>query len=160
MIVKLCLRTLWDQSFEALIRGRDSRDPAGDAAEPGGGLLDSLRGHLVRKAGGCFLYVKLLLDFVERGQIVIKSDSFKLLPQSLAELYQLAFNLIFVSSPSYEPVRALLAVCLASLSPLPLASVFTILASTSLDPASDTSTSWAQLQASYRLVSGSVLVTR
>ena len=114
----------------------------------------------MRKAAGCFLYVKLLLDFVERGQIVIKSDSFKLLPQSLAELYQLAFNLMFVSSPSYEPVRALLAVCLASLSPLPLASVFSILSSTSLDPASDTSTSWAQLQASYRLVAGWVLVTR
>ena len=37
------------------IRGRDTSDPA---AKPGGGLLGSLHGHLVRKAGGCFLYVE------------------------------------------------------------------------------------------------------
>ena len=49
--------------------------------------------HLVRKASGCFLYVKMMMEFLERGQIVIKSDSFKLLPQSLSEMYQLAFNL-------------------------------------------------------------------
>ena len=51
------------------------------------------RAHLVRKASGCFLYVKMMMEFLERGQIVIKSDSFKLLPQSLSEMYQLAFNL-------------------------------------------------------------------
>ena len=49
--------------------------------------------HLVKKASGCFLYVKMMLEFIERGQIVIKSDSFKLLPQTLSEMYQLAFNL-------------------------------------------------------------------
>ena len=49
--------------------------------------------HMVKKASGCFLYVKMMLDFIERGQIVIKSESFKLLPQTLSEMYQLAFNM-------------------------------------------------------------------
>ena len=49
--------------------------------------------HLVKKASGCFLYVKMMVEFIEGGQIVIKSDSFKLLPQTLSEMYQLAFNI-------------------------------------------------------------------
>ena len=56
-------------------------------------LISVFRAHLVRKASGCFLYVKMMMEFLERGQIVIKSDSFKLLPQSLSEMYQLAFNI-------------------------------------------------------------------
>ena len=39
------------------------------------------------------MHVKMMLEFIERGQIVIKSDSFKLLPQTLSEMYQLAFNI-------------------------------------------------------------------
>lgn len=56
-------------------------------------FLDVFASHLVKKASGCFLYVKMMVEFIEGGQIVIKSDSFKLLPQTLSEMYQLAFNI-------------------------------------------------------------------
>ena len=104
-------------------RGDDSR-----------GVLERFSQHVVRKAAGCFLYVKLLLDFMERGQIVIKSDSFKLLPQSLSEMYKLAFSLMFSSGQAYEPVSALLSVCLASLRPLSLSSLHAVLNSVCLEP--------------------------
>ena len=40
-------------------------------------LVNKMVGHLVPKAHGCFLYVKLILDLLERGNLVIKSASFK-----------------------------------------------------------------------------------
>ena len=119
------------------------------------GVLERLSRHVVRRAAGCFLYVKLLLDFLEKGQIVIKSDSFKLLPQSLSEIYQLAFNLIFSSSQAYEPVSNILSVCLASLRPLTLSSLHSILNSCFLEA----ELTRPQLLASYSLIS-SYMVTR
>ena len=71
---------------------------------------------------------------MEKGQIVIKSDSFKLLPQSLSEMYKLAFSLMFSSGPAYEPVSAMLSVCLASLRPLSLSSLHAVLNSVCLEP--------------------------
>jgi hypothetical protein len=48
--------------------------------------------HVLAAAKGSFLFVKLLLDLVEKGSIPIKS-SFKVLPQSLAQIFMLEFNL-------------------------------------------------------------------
>ena len=42
---------------------------------------------------GCFLYAKLILDLLESGQLVVKSGSYKVIPRTLAEIYQLALNL-------------------------------------------------------------------
>ena len=48
---------------------------------------------LVSSAGGCFLYVKMTLDLLERGHLVVKSSSFNVLPVSLAQIFLLEFNL-------------------------------------------------------------------
>ena len=130
------------------IRVRDREDDSR-------GVLERFSHHVVRKAAGCFLYVKLLLDFMEKGQIVIKSDSFKLLPQSLSEMYKLSFSLMFSSSQAYEPVSALLSVCLASLRPLSLSSLHTVLNSVCLEA----ELTRPQLEATHSLIS-SQLVTR
>ena len=45
------------------------------------------------QAAGCFLYAKLVLDLVERGKIAVKAASFKVVPHSLAEVFQLMFSL-------------------------------------------------------------------
>ena len=59
---------------------------------------------LVDQARGCFLYVKLILDLLERGSLTIKSSTFKVLPQTLSEVYQLAFNQRFNSAQAFEQV--------------------------------------------------------
>ena len=130
------------------IRVRDREDDSR-------GVLERFSQHVVRKAAGCFLYVKLLLDFMEKGQIVIKSDSFKLLPQSLSEMYKLSFSLMFSSGQAYEPVSALLSVCLASLRPLSLSSLHAVLNSVCLEA----ELTRPQLEATHSLIS-SQLVTR
>ena len=144
-IASRCLRS---PEIVTNIRVRDREDDSR-------GVLERFSQHVVRKAAGCFLYVKLLLDFMEKGQIVIKSDSFKLLPQSLSEVYQLAFSLVFSSSQAYEPVSTLLSVCLASLRPLTLSSLHSVLNSVSLEA----ELTRAQVLASISLISGQ-LVTR
>ena len=110
-------------------------------------FLEIFTQHLVRKAAGCFLYVKFLLDFLEKGHIVIKSDSFKLLPQTLSEIYQLAFNLMFSSSHSFEHIPALMiSICLASLRPMTLSTLYMVMCSSWLVP----ELSWDQVQAQYQ----------
>ena len=69
-----------------------------------GELVARLTAHLASKARGCFLYIKLILDLLERGNIVVKSATFKVLPQTLSEIYQLAFNQRFSSVQAYEQV--------------------------------------------------------
>ena len=56
-------------------------------------------------ARGCFLYVKMVLDLLERGHLVIKSSSFNVLPLSLAEIFLLEFNLKFPSARAFQKVR-------------------------------------------------------
>ena len=59
---------------------------------------------LVQVARGCFLYVKMVLDLLERGHLVIKSSSFNVLPLSLAEIFLLEFNLKFPSARAFQKV--------------------------------------------------------
>lgn len=73
---------------------------------------------LVQVAHGCFLYVKMVLDLIERGHLVIKSSSFNVLPLSLSEIFLLEFNLKFSSLRAFEKVQDILATALASLVPL------------------------------------------
>lgn len=40
-------------------------------------ILPNLKYHLRELSGGCFLFLKLTLDLIEHGHIVIKSSSFK-----------------------------------------------------------------------------------
>ena len=60
---------------------------------------------LVQVARGCFLYVKMVLDLLDRGHLVIKSSSFNVLPLSLAEIFLLEFNLKFPSARAFQKVR-------------------------------------------------------
>jgi len=53
--------------------------------------------HLTMAARGCFLYVKMALDLLERGHLVVKSASFNVLPTTLSQIYLLEFNLRFPS---------------------------------------------------------------
>lgn len=74
--------------------------------------------YLVQVARGCFLYVKMTLDLLERGHLVIKSTSFNVLPTTLSQIFLLEFNLKFASLKSFERVQDILATALASLVPL------------------------------------------
>ncbi|XP_077561766.1 zinc-RING finger and ankyrin repeat domain-containing protein rolling pebbles isoform X5 [Haemaphysalis longicornis] len=74
--------------------------------------------HVASLSKGCFLYAKLTMDLIERGHLVVKSSSYKVLPVSLSEVYLLNFNLRFTTTRAFERVRGLLQVCVASLSPL------------------------------------------
>lgn len=60
--------------------------------------------HLAGLAQGSFLFAKLSLDLIERGQLVAKSASYKVLPVSLAQIYLLHFNLRFPTIKSFEKV--------------------------------------------------------
>ncbi|XP_022248629.1 protein TANC2-like [Limulus polyphemus] len=74
--------------------------------------------HLVSLSKGCMLYIKLVLDLIEKGHLVVKSSSYKVIPVSLSEVYLLSCNLKFTTIKAYERVSPLLQVSLASLYPL------------------------------------------
>ena len=118
-------------------------------------LLAKFSSFLVTKAGGCFLYVKLVLDLVEKGSLSIKTGSFKVVPQNLAEIYQLMFNTKFPSRESYLQVSDIFSICLASLQPLTLEEIFTVLSALSVR----SEVRWAELKCLYQTV-GDVLVRR
>lgn len=80
--------------------------------------------HLASLSKGCMLYVKLTLDLIEKGHLVVKSSSYRVLPVSLSEVYLLSFNLKFTTIKSFERVSSILQVCLATLSPLTLPDIY------------------------------------
>ncbi|XP_065360918.1 protein TANC2 isoform X2 [Calliphora vicina] len=81
-------------------------------------------GHLQSLTKGSMLYAKLILDLIEKGQLVIKSTSYKVLPVSLAQIFLLHFNLRFPTSCSFEKAAPILNVCLAALYPLTLNEIY------------------------------------
>uniref|UniRef100_A0A8C5I0J7 Tetratricopeptide repeat, ankyrin repeat and coiled-coil containing 1b n=1 Tax=Gouania willdenowi TaxID=441366 RepID=A0A8C5I0J7_GOUWI len=80
--------------------------------------VGKLSGHLIARSQGSYLYLKLTLDLFERGHLVIKSSSYKVVPVSLAELYQLQCNMKFMTNLAFERSLPILNVALASLHPL------------------------------------------
>lgn len=80
--------------------------------------------HLQVSSGGSFLFAKLTLDLIERGHLVAKSQSFKVLPVMLSQIYQLHFNLRFPTTSSFEKVADILSVCLAALYPLTILEIY------------------------------------
>ena len=105
--------------------------------------------YLADTAKGCFLFVKLTLDLIERGHLVLKSSSFKVLPLSLSEVFLLELNLKFPTAQSFRGVAEILAVCLASLRPLTLEEIFHSVGALSLSP----SLSWNDFLSSYQQIS-------
>lgn len=80
--------------------------------------VGKLSSHLISRSQGSYLYLKLTLDLFERGHLVIKSASYKVVPVSLAELYQLQCNMKFMTNSAFERSLPILNVALASLHPM------------------------------------------
>ncbi|XP_038045459.1 protein TANC1-like [Patiria miniata] len=85
------------------------------------------RSHLQALSRGCFLYLKLTLDLIEKGHIVLKSSSYKVLPINLSEVYLLLCNLKFQTTRAFDRVAPILNIALASLYPLPDPMVFEVM---------------------------------
>ena len=80
--------------------------------------------HLTDLSGGNFLYTKLTLELIERGHLVIKSGSFKVLPVSVSEVFLLELNLRFPTLSAFSKVSDILSVCLASVEPMTVTDVY------------------------------------
>ncbi|KAM6934315.1 protein TANC1-like isoform 2-T4 [Xenentodon cancila] len=80
--------------------------------------VNKFSSHLISRSQGSYLYLKLTLDLIERGHLVIKSASYKVVPVSLAELYQLQCNMKFMTNSAFERSLPILNVALASLHPM------------------------------------------
>ena len=111
--------------------------------------VEKLTKFLTLRAKGCFLYVKLILELIERGTLNLKSNSFKSLPQSLSEIYHLTFSILFPCSESYEQVSQILSIALVQLQPVSLETLFTIFSALHVK----SEMNWAMFQDKYGLVS-------
>ncbi|TRY96476.1 hypothetical protein DNTS_031529 [Danionella cerebrum] len=80
--------------------------------------FSKLSAHLKSLSRGSFLYLKLTLDLIQKGYLVLKSSSYKVVPVNLAEIYLLQLNMRFPTQSSFERVLPLLNVAVASLHPL------------------------------------------
>lgn len=80
--------------------------------------VSKLSSHLISRSQGSYLYLKLTLDLFEKGHLVIKSASYKVVPVSVAELYQLQCNMKFMTNSAFERSLPILNVALASLHPM------------------------------------------
>ncbi|KAJ8350216.1 hypothetical protein SKAU_G00253460 [Synaphobranchus kaupii] len=81
-------------------------------------IVGKVSSHLISRSQGSYLYLKLTLDLFERGHLVIKSASYKVVPVSLAELYLLQCNMKFITNSAFERMLPILNVALASLHPM------------------------------------------
>ncbi|CAK9795133.1 Protein TANC2 [Anthophora plagiata] len=106
--------------------------------------------HLLALARGSFLFAKLTLDLIESGHLVAKSASYKVLPVSLAQIFQLHFNLRFPTATSFDKVQPLLGVCLAALYPLTLPEIFYSVNSLNTDHF----VSWEDFLQRFKMLSG------
>ncbi|XP_067405515.1 protein TANC1 isoform X2 [Emydura macquarii macquarii] len=81
-------------------------------------IIGKVSNHLIMKSLGSYLYLKLTLDLFQKGHLVIKSASYKVVPVSLSELYLLQCNMKFMTNSAFERALPVLNVALASLHPM------------------------------------------
>ena len=81
---------------------------------------------------------------------MIKSSSFKVLPQSLAEVFQLECNLKFTTIQSFSKVTDILSVCLASLVPLSVPEIYSAVSALKKEPDSN----WQDFVTRFNMLSG------
>ena len=81
---------------------------------------------------------------------MIKSSSFKVLPQSLAEVFQLECNLKFTTIQSFSKVTDILSVCLASLVPLSVPEIYNAVSALKKEPDSN----WQDFVTRFNMLSG------
>lgn len=94
-------------------RVQGNRDIMNNISLPSNGRADplvvgKLSGHLSARSQGSYLYLKLTLDLFQRGHLVIKSSGYKVVPVSLAELYQLQCNMRFMTTSAHALRQRLL----------------------------------------------------
>ncbi|MBN3287980.1 TANC1 protein, partial [Polyodon spathula] len=89
--------------------------------------------HLITRSQGSYLYLKLTLDLFEKGHLVIKSASYKVVPVSLSELYLLQCNMKFITNSAFERTLPILNVTLASLHPMTDEQIFQAITAGSLN---------------------------
>ena len=106
--------------------------------------------YLSETSQGSFLFAKLVLDLIERGHLVIKSTSFKVLPVSLSEVFQLECNLKFASVQAFAKVQDILSVCLASLVPMTVPEIYNAVNALKKEPDSN----WQDFVARFNMLSG------
>lgn len=106
--------------------------------------------HLLNLSHGCFLFVKLTLDLLERGHLVAKSAGYKVLPVTLPQIYLLHFNLRFPTVRSFEKVIHILSVCLSALYPLTLLEIYYSVNSLLVD----SFLPWTEFFQRFKLLSG------
>ena len=104
-------------------RIRDNISVTPDALD-NGSVLDRFADHIVQLSKGSILYLKLILNLIENGLLVLKSGSFKILPQSLSEIFLLMFNLKFPTTSNFEKHQPIFNVVLASQAPLSLLEIY------------------------------------
>uniref|UniRef100_A0A8C5SGD0 Tetratricopeptide repeat, ankyrin repeat and coiled-coil containing 1 n=1 Tax=Laticauda laticaudata TaxID=8630 RepID=A0A8C5SGD0_LATLA len=80
--------------------------------------IGKVSNHLILRSMGSYLYLKLTLDLFQKGHLVIKSASYKVVPVSLSELYLLQCNMKFMTNSAFERALPVLNVALASLHPM------------------------------------------
>ncbi|XP_074684492.1 protein TANC1 isoform X3 [Strix aluco] len=81
-------------------------------------IIGKVSNHLIMRSLGSYLYLKLTLDLFQKGHLVIKSASYKVVPVSLSELYLLQCNMKFMTNSAFERALPILNVVLASLHPM------------------------------------------
>ncbi|XP_071602368.1 protein TANC1 isoform X2 [Heliangelus exortis] len=81
-------------------------------------IIGKVSNHLIMRSLGSYLYLKLTLDLFQKGHLVIKSASYKVVPVSLSELYLLQCNMKFITNSAFERALPILNVALASLHPM------------------------------------------
>lgn len=106
--------------------------------------------HLLNLSQGSFLFAKLTLDLLERGQLVVKSSGYKVLPVTLAQIYLLHFNLRFPTIRSFEKVTHILSVGLSALYPLTLLEIYYSVNSLLVD----NFLPWSEFLQRFKLLSG------
>ena len=74
--------------------------------------------YIIQASRGNFLYVDLVLNFVKEGKLQVKSSSFKSIPTTLSEVFQLAFNLKYPTHEAFLKVKDIICIMAASLRPL------------------------------------------
>ncbi|MGH0154145.1 UNVERIFIED_CONTAM: hypothetical protein FKN15_036194 [Acipenser sinensis] len=112
-----------DQDLQAYILHRIQSSPEIQNNISLNGKMDNttfgkLSAHLKTLSQGSCLYLKLTFDLIEKGYLVLKSSSYKVVPVSLAEVYLLQCNMKFPTQSSFERVLPGLNVAVASLHPL------------------------------------------
>ncbi|XP_015919035.2 protein TANC2 isoform X1 [Parasteatoda tepidariorum] len=90
--------------------------------------------HLVKNGQASFLFMRIVLDLFQQNYLVIKSNTFNVIPTSLDEVFMLNFNLKFSSMVAFNKVKPILEICLASQNPLTALEIFYTLESASVIP--------------------------